>query len=168
MKKLVLSLLAMVSISQLATAQSNVTNDNAKNSALEQTQLFAIGVSVPDLVKATEWYTNVLGFKKVGEFDFTKQTGNHIVILSKNDYLFELIKAEKSIKSQIRNTPPEHYNVQGITQATISVKDINAVVSELSTKGVAIIGKIYENKEMRISYGWISDPFGNLIQLLQK
>ncbi len=164
MKNLILSLIAAVFLSQFVVAQTKI----ADSSALEQTQLFAIGISVPDLTKATEWYTNILGFKKVGEFDFTKQTGNHIVILSKNDYLFELIKAQKSKKSQIRNTPPKHYNVQGITQATIVVKDINAVVKELSSKGVTILGEIYENKEMHIYYCWIADPFGNLIQFLQK
>ncbi len=140
---------------------------DGRASSLGNISPFAVVMSVPELESTINWYQNVLGFEKIAEYDLTKEQGNHLVLLSKNNYMIELVKNQSSKPKEIAELPPHHYKVQGITQFTFKVPDVDLALQELKSKGVNATGEVQRNENLGVAYFWIQDLNNNLIQFIQ-
>lgn len=130
-------------------------------------RLFYVTISTPNLERAIEWYQDKLNYKVFIRKDFP-EFGTRIAVLEQFNFRLELLEQANSIPFQPpRNEPPDHTNVQGLSQFAILVDDLDQAIAELTAKGVETLWVKRVDEILRLSFQFIKDCDGNLIQLVE-
>ena len=125
----------------------------------------AVTLSVQNLEVMTQWYNEKLDFQIVKEKDYPA-FGTSLVFLALNHYQVELIKDAQSVAGHEKPKPPAHTRFQGITQFSFTTDDLKGLKAALRDRGVPITWA-FQNEELGLSFIFITDPEGNLIQFIQ-
>jgi catechol 2,3-dioxygenase-like lactoylglutathione lyase family enzyme len=96
------------------------------NEVIATVRDLGVSVAVRNLDETARWYWPYLGFEEVLEREFPEY-GTRIVFLEANGILMELIEDEKW-QAINRPDPPQHTTVQGVSQITFRVADIQTVI----------------------------------------
>ena len=119
-----------------------------------------LALRVKDMEKSVDFYTRVLGFKKV--FDFPNRvTGEPNIVyihIYKNIFL-ELFYGGVTKYEWSRD-------VIGFNHICLECKDIDAVVKQVEDAGWPIDTPLKKGGDLNMQ-AWISDPDGNRIELMQ-
>ena len=135
-------------------------------SELSQIRPYSITFSVANIKPTTDWYVQKLGFRKIQEKSYPNFKTS-IVFLEQNGFRIELIYDENAQQDVVvRPTPPAHTSVLGPSQCCFLTERLDALKRELEEKEVAIEWE-FENKELGVTFLFVRDPEGNLIQFLQ-
>ena len=127
---------------------------------------YAVTLSVADIDKLTTWYVDTLGFT-VAQRKQYPEFNTSLVFLEKNGFRVELIKDGNAVRGVQRADPPAHTAFHGVSQFAFQTTDIRALKQELLDHGVPITWE-FANDELGVSFIFIRDPEGNLIQFLQR
>ncbi len=138
-----------------------------------------IGVVVSDLEKSLDFYTEVIGLKKVGGFevneDFAKKSGltggipMEVVILKLEDKpeatQWKLMSFGKKASDHL---PRYVQDVIGMSYITINVTSLKPFLDRIDKHGVKLLGEtpvpLPSSGEMH--FVLVSDPDGTLIELI--
>lgn len=137
-----------------------------------------IGMSVPDIEAAQQFYCGVLGFIVAARYDFEpskrgdlvlrleKAAAKSVMLEAGNIYL-EIFEFVSPRPEQLRSERP--VNNLGFTHIAFEVDDIEAVYARLGAAGVQWHCPIQEYHDdddwFQNAYG--RDPFGNVIEVQQ-
>jgi methylmalonyl-CoA/ethylmalonyl-CoA epimerase len=136
------------------------------NSLLSSLRPYAVTLSIADLEALANWYVTKLGFAVVQRKSYP-EFNTAVVFLEKNGFRVELIKDGKAVTGVHRQDPPAHTAVHGISQFAFETADVAALKQELRERGVPITWE-FANDELGVSFLFIRDLEGNLIQFLQR
>ncbi|MBL8048963.1 MAG: VOC family protein [Chthonomonas sp.] len=126
-----------------------------------------IGLTVPDLEAAITWYCDRLGFGDVRRV--AVGTLEIVLISHPGGAIIELFGTPDA-----RRTEPEHCDVgaslpyEGWRHFALETADIEAAVAEARANGIEVISEITPVPPFGYRYVFFRDPFGNLIELVQK
>ena len=135
-----------------------------KMNKTKTTKLYSITISVSDIESMTNWYIDKIGFEKINPNPI-QIFNTKIQFLILNDFRIELIENPSSIKPN-KKSPPQHTEIQGITNFCLYTFDIVELREEIIKKEIKIIWES-QNKQLGMKMFLIEDPEGNLIQFLQ-
>ena len=166
--KLILLIILTIAYADLSQAQSEFSSTT-----------IGIGVVVSDLDKSLDFYTNVIGLKKVGGFDvnedFAKKSGltggipMKVVILKLEDKpeatQWKLMSFGKKTPAPL---PRYVQDVVGISYITINVTNLNPFLERINEHGVKLLGEtpVPLGSSGEMHFVLVSDPDGTLIELI--
>ncbi|WP_095407249.1 VOC family protein [Mongoliimonas terrestris] len=130
-------------------------------------QLFYVTISTPDIDRMIAWYTDVLGYQLFTRKDFP-EFNTRIAVMEQAGFRLELLQQGNAVPiSPGRHDPPDHTNIHGLSQFAVLVDDLDAALADLATKGVEPVWVKRVDTDLRLSFRFIRDCDGNLIQLVQ-
>ena len=124
-----------------------------------------VSLAVKDLEATSKWYQEHLGFNEALRRDFPDY-GTRIVFLENNGVRIELIEDEKW-NSIDRPNPPQHTTIQGISQITFRVDDLQEVVERVKSQPIEIAWDLIEVEDIGFKEFFIRDNEGNIVQFVE-
>jgi methylmalonyl-CoA/ethylmalonyl-CoA epimerase len=125
-----------------------------------------LGVSVPDLDAAIEWYREMLGFEPISDKYFA-QLPARIVFMQHGDFKLELFEVEgASPLPEERRTPNLDIRTHGNKHIAYGISDLNALMKSLKAKGADVAMDLFPMEGDLVAF--IRDNSGNLIELIQE
>ncbi len=136
-----------------------------------------IGVVVSDIEKSLDFYTNVIGMRKVGEFDVNEEFGNssgltggvpfHVNILkledSPNATQWKLMSFEKDAAHPLSKYIQDD---TGIQYVTINVTSLTPFLERIKKYHIKLLGDTPVPLDANRHFVLISDPDGTIIELI--
>ncbi|KJF45189.1 VOC family protein [Draconibacterium sediminis] len=165
MKKSLFSL-ALVLFTFFAMAQNNFSKS-----------AIGVGVVVEDLEKSIDFYTNVIGMVKTGEFSVSKEQCTELGLTDSYQLDVTILKLEDSEeasewKLMSLGTKAKHPKQKfmsddtGMQYITIMVKHLQPVLDRIEKQGIKVLsGKPSELGENRF-FLLVQDPDGTFIELI--
>lgn len=124
-----------------------------------------VSMSVPNLNATISWYQDILGFSLLFYQNFP-QYGTSLAILDINGTRLELIQDDSATYGILRNDPPKHTRVFGVSQFSFVVADIQSTMKTLSAKNIPT-EFFFKNDDLQLYFVFIRDLNGNLVQFIQ-
>jgi catechol 2,3-dioxygenase-like lactoylglutathione lyase family enzyme len=112
-----------------------------------------VGVSVPDLDKAVEYYTHTLGFPEA----YRQRT-------AAGDSQFVMVQLSKDTFIQL--WPATAQRPPGIEHFALQVESLSAVAAMLKQRGAAV-GDVTFNKTTKMDHASLTDPNGIRMELIE-
>lgn len=151
----------------LALALSTLAAPALAQTAPPPIKPFMVGISVADMDKMTAWYVDNLGFTVTKEVPMG-QGGGKVRFIEAGEQRIELIWAPGSGPRPKAAMPPAHTALHGVVQIAMEVPDLDAAKAFLASKGVKPGLDITPIPPLGIRIMFLSDPEGNLVELVQK
>lgn len=123
-----------------------------------------LGVSVPDIKAAIDWYRDMLGFEL--EFQaFIEIIPAEVAFIKHGKFRLELFEVEDAnALPDDRREPNLDVRTHGNKHICFAVDDVPGMVAELREKGVDVV---FEKVIQGTPMSFIRDNSGNLIELIQ-
>jgi lactoylglutathione lyase len=162
---LVGSLLACAAPTQVAPVAANVTQDRGVNPMNAEPRLAYVVLKVADLDRSLSFYTKAVGMQEIFRYDL----GNGVTevgvgfapaVDSASGQGLALVHESK------RTEPFEHGNA--FSRFALAVPDIRASFERLAAAGVEIARAPVAYPQYSATVGFVKDPDGYLIELLQR
>jgi lactoylglutathione lyase len=119
-----------------------------------------LALRVENMEKSVDFYTRVLGFRKVFELS-NKETGApFIVYIHINRNVFLELFYNGTVK------PEWSPQVIGFNHICFECDDINAVLQQVEAAGWPIVTPLKKGGDLNLQ-AWVADPDGNKIELMQ-
>lgn len=136
------------------------------NSCFPFIKALHMGVSVPNIEDAINWYQEMLGFTLVSD-KFMPQLPARIVFLEHGDFSVELFQVEGAAAlPEERRFPNLDIRTHGTKHIACAVKDLRKLMESLKAKQVDIALDIFTMEGDLVAF--IRDNSGNLIELIQR
>jgi catechol 2,3-dioxygenase-like lactoylglutathione lyase family enzyme len=116
-------------------------------------RICVVQINVPDMDRAIEFYTDVLGFSIASRASYP-----FAVVLEQDAFTFLLAKCERSATIDYPDVAQTLINIQ--------TADLVASIDEMKAKGVDLIHTEPQPCPPGL-YAAFRDPFGNVLELLQ-
>jgi lactoylglutathione lyase len=116
-------------------------------------RICVVQVNVPDMDRALDFYTDVLGFSVASRASYP-----FAVVLEQDTFTFLLAKCDRSAEIDYPNVAQTLINIE--------TSDLAATLHGLKAKGVDLIHDEPQPCPPGL-YAAIRDPFGNVLELLQ-
>lgn len=159
--------ISLVIILFVLAMQTTIAQEQKTKTALSKITPYSITFSVRNIEEMTNWYTDILDFKKVKEKKYP-EFNTYLIFLELNGYRVELIKDYDAV-ARIKNpkAPDKHTGEWGQSQFCFYTDNLDKLKEELVTKSISINWE-FENKDLGVKFFFIKDPEGNMIQFLQE
>lgn len=125
----------------------------------------SICLAVADLDRMAAWYQDQLGFTISEQMDFPDPRAR-VAYLDLDHIRIELIEAEHFVPMR-RPDPLLHAGIQGVSQISLYVDDLDEVLDWLVTRSIPLAMDPVTVAALRIRACFIRDPEGNLIEFVQ-
>ncbi|MCC6075100.1 VOC family protein [Pseudomonas sp. GCM10022188] len=123
-----------------------------------------VGVSVPDMDAAIDWYGRMLGFA-VEMRTFIEIIPAEVAFIRRGDFRIELFQVAGAAPLPAeRREPNLDVRTHGNKHLCLAVQDVSAAVQGLREKGADIV---FEKVVQGTPMAFIRDNAGNLIELIQ-
>lgn len=143
----------------------------AKNPASKLASLAGnhVAVRVPDFEVAVKWYVEKLDFRVVHQWPFADQKLAYMAPATDDNFTVELMAGgePKPIPKAVYTDLGDSLRLAGYHHFCLTVVDIEAAVEELRKRGVTIVTEQFYLEAINRKLAFISDPFGNLIELAE-
>lgn len=128
-----------------------------------------VAVRVPDFAAAVAWYTEKLDFRVVHEWPFADQQLAYLAPATDDNFTVELLAGGDPLPSPrpAYGDLGESLRLAGYHHFCLTVGDMDAVIEELRARGVTIVTEQFYLDAINRKLAFISDPFGNLIELAE-
>jgi methylmalonyl-CoA/ethylmalonyl-CoA epimerase len=124
-----------------------------------------ISLAVSNLESTAKWYKEQLGFEEVLRREFSEY-GTRIVFLEVNGVRIELIEDQKWHPID-RPNPPQHTTVQGVSQITFKVDNIEEVIERVKSRPITIAWDLVVVEDIGFKEFFIRDNEGNIVQFVE-
>lgn len=135
------------------------------NEVIATVRDLGVSLAVRNLDETARWYRHYLGFEEVLKREFPEY-GTRIVFLEANGIRIELIEDEKW-QAINRPDPPHHTTVQGVSQITFRVPDIQAVIDRVKRLPITIAWDLVVVPDIGFKEFFIRDNEGNIVQFVE-
>jgi catechol 2,3-dioxygenase-like lactoylglutathione lyase family enzyme len=137
----------------------------------------SIGVVVSDLEKSLDFYTNVIGMKKVGEFDIDEDLGKttgltaglpfHVDVLKLHDQPEATSWKLMSFGKKASHPMPQHIEDDtGVQYITINVKSLKPFLARIKQHNVELLGDTPVPLGPDRHFILVQDPDGTFVELI--
>jgi lactoylglutathione lyase len=117
-----------------------------------------VALDVSNIEASLEFYVGKLGFEEMYRVEFAKRLGIVNLRITDTQYL-ELFPVAA-------DAPAPAHNVGGLHHLCLAVEDIDAVIAEITARGVVLTRPRKLGMDGNVQ-AWIADPDGNRIELMQ-
>lgn len=124
-------------------------------------------ISIVNLDESINWYQNVLGFKVVQHLEYPNFSTRG-VFLESHGIEIELVESKGLIRSMRQDPPLRHLLIQGISQLSFRVRDLEDAAERLKRRSISIVFGPAESKELKLKAFFIRDNDGNLIEFVER
>ena len=176
MKKYRLHVLIAGSLLAGALMVATAAQENAETEFSRTT--IDLGVVVSDVEKAAKFYSDALGFVKVGEFDVPAQMAGDIGLTDHKPFnvqVFALGKEPTATRlkiMEVSGTGSKAVDNQyissslGFSYLTVLVSDLDKTMKRLEKNGIAPVKAPYQLGGANSHLILVKDPDGNIIELI--
>jgi len=137
----------------------------------------SVGVVVEDLDKALDFYLNVIGMVKTGEFGVDADKAKELGLSNGNSFDVKVLKLENSENAPEwklmsfgkKATHPKQSYVPddtGMQYVTIYVKSMKPILDRIKQHGVKTLGTTPAMLNETLQFVLVQDPDGNFIELI--
>jgi catechol 2,3-dioxygenase-like lactoylglutathione lyase family enzyme len=127
-----------------------------------------VGVNVRDLAAATAWYSEAFGLRTYFEFTLAGP-GLSAVVLENTEHgwRIELLARTGSAAGLRAANPLEAALTEGYGHFAVNVPELDPVYEALLAHGAGEVMKPGPSPQPGYRFAWVSDPEGNLIELIE-
>lgn len=137
----------------------------------------SVGVVVEDLDKAIDFYINVIGMVKTGEFSVDAAKAKELGLSNGNSFDVKVLKLENSENAaewklmsfgkKANHAKPAYVpDDTGVQYITIFVKSMKPVLDRIQKHGVKMLGKTPTMLDPNRQFVLVQDPDGTFIELI--
>ncbi len=137
----------------------------------------SVGNVVEDLEKSVDFYTNVIGMKKTGEFSVDVEKAKELGLTDKYQLDVTVLQLEESPQANVwkligLGTKPAHpkpkwlHDDTGMQYITINVKHLSPFIDRIKKYNVQILSKEGANLGKDKYFVLVQDPDGTFIELI--
>ena len=166
-KSIVLLAVVLVGVNSFAVQPPN---DFAKSA-------ISVGVVVEDLNKSLDFYLNVIGMIKTGEFGVDATKAKELGLSNGNSFDVKVLKLEDSENApewklmsfgKKATHPRQNYvpDDTGMQYVTIFVKSMKPLLERIQQHGVKTLGTTPAMLSETLQFVLVQDPDGNFIELI--
>lgn len=127
-----------------------------------------VGVNVRDLAAQTAWYRDAFGLKSVFEFHLDGPGLTGVVLAHPHGWRIELLAREGSTPGPRAPDPMTAALTEGYGHFAVTTPELDPVYAALVARGAGEVMDPGPSPEPGIRMAWVSDPEGNLIELIEK
>ena len=139
--------------------------------------LIGVGVVTKDITKSLDFYINVIGMTKVGEFDVDENFGKisgltdgiafHVDVLKLQDSPDANQWKLMSFKKEGSHPMPEYiHDDTGMQYITINVNSLDPVLKRIKENNVKLLGETPVPLGEKDHFVLVQDPDGTIIELI--
>ena len=139
--------------------------------------LIGVGVVTKDITKSLDFYINVIGMTKVGEFDVDENFGKisgltdgiafHVDVLKLQDNPEANQWKLMSFKKEGSHPMPEYiHDDTGMQYITINVNSLDPVLKRIKKNNVKLLGETPVPLGEKDHFVLVQDPDGTIIELI--
>ncbi|WP_427918002.1 VOC family protein [Streptomyces sp. cg40] len=132
------------------------------------TRLDHVGVNVRDLTAQTAWYQGAFGLKTVFEFHLEGPGLRGVVLEHPRGWRIELLARPGSAPGLRAPDPMTAVLTEGYGHFAVTTPELDPVHEELVARGAGEVMAPGPSPEPGVRMAWVSDPEGNLIELIEK
>jgi catechol 2,3-dioxygenase-like lactoylglutathione lyase family enzyme len=127
-----------------------------------------VGISVPDLEAAIDWYCKALDLTAAPEFAIPGTDLRGVMLLHESGYRIELLHRPGALPGLDADSPLEAAGTLGYGHICLCVDDVDAEFRRLIDAGATerMAPQPAPRPGARMSF--VADPYGNLIELLDR
>ena len=130
-------------------------------------RLHHTGISVPDLDRALDWYCGALGLTPGFRFEVPPLGLRGAFALGQGGSGLELLEQAGAVPGADKTDPPKANAIHGYNHACFQVEDLDALYARLIERGAAGVWPPRDSPEPGVRMAYVTDPDGNLIELIQ-
>lgn len=128
-----------------------------------------IGLSVGDLDAQRDWYVAAFGFTTAKSFEVPAAGLRGVFLVGPDDLAIELLEKQGSARSATMPTsPPEALLHRGWAHLCFRVDDVAGAFARLVDRGAGVVSAPAPSPEPGSTFAFVTDPEGNLIELLDR
>lgn len=136
---------------------------------LRITALDHVGINVSDLDGAMSWYQEAFGFEEVRPFSIDELGMRGSFLVAPGGVGLELIeRTGASGAGELADNPPDLALRLGLGHLCFRVDDVDAWHARLLELGAIDRFSPRDSPEPGVRMGWVADPYGNFIELLDR
>ncbi|MFF4255260.1 VOC family protein [Streptomyces sp. NPDC001663] len=132
------------------------------------TRLDHVGVNVRDLEALTGWYKVAFGLKPVFEFQLEGPGLSAVVLEHPHGWRIELLARPGSAPGLRAPDPLTAALTEGYGHFAVTTPELDPVYEALVAHGAGEVVPPGPSPEPGIRMAWVTDPEGNLIELIEK
>ncbi|MCL8017239.1 VOC family protein [Streptomyces sp. AS02] len=132
------------------------------------TRLDHIGVNVRDLAAQTDWYSGAFGMRTVFEFHLDGPGLTGVVLEHPHGWRVELLTRSGSTPGLRAPDPVAAVLTRGYGHFAVTTPELELLYATLVAHGAGEVMKPGDSPEPGVRMAWVSDPEGNLIELIEK
>lgn len=132
------------------------------------TRLDHVGVNVRDLAALTAWYTAAFGLRSVFEFRLDGPGLAGVVLEHPHGWRLELLARPGSAPGLRAPDPVTAALTEGYGHFAVTTPELDPVHAALLAHGAGEVVPPGPSPEPGVRMAWVSDPEGNLIELIEK
>lgn len=132
------------------------------------TRLDHVGVNVRDLPTLTAWYKDAFGLKTVFEFTLEGPGLSAVVLEHPHGWRIELLARTGSTPGLRAPDPLTAALTEGYGHFAVTTPELAPVYAALVAHGAGEAMPPGPSPEAGIRMAWVTDPEGNLIELIEK
>ena len=127
-----------------------------------------IAVRVPDYGASKKWYTEKLDFRVIHEWPFGELKLAYLAPANDDNFWVELLGDGNPSPAANYSDLNESLHPAGYHHFCIDVISVDETVAELRRRGVTIVGEAFNLPDINKRLAFLSDPWGNLIELSEQ
>ncbi|MBK3639115.1 VOC family protein [Streptomyces sp. MBT33] len=127
-----------------------------------------VGVNVRDLPALTAWYQKAFGLRPVFDFHLDAPGLTGVVLAHPHGWRVELLARPGSTPGLRAPDPLTAALTEGYGHFAVTTPELDPVYAALVAHGAGEVMKPGPSPEPGIRMAWVSDPEGNLIELIEK
>ncbi|PZR05597.1 MAG: VOC family protein [Flavobacterium psychrophilum] len=124
-----------------------------------------IGIRVPDYEAAIKWWTEKMDFRIVHEWPYGDEKLAYLAPANDNSFWVEVLAEGQQTTKKKYTDLGESLKEGGYHHICVHVKNVDKSLAELRRRGVTIIGEPFYLEAISRKLAFISDPWGNMIEL---
>ncbi|MFG2944148.1 VOC family protein [Streptomyces adustus] len=133
-----------------------------------RTRLDHVGVNVRDLAAQTDWYRDAFGLRTVFEFHLDGPGLRGVVLEHPHGWRVELLARAGSAAGLRAPDPLTAALTEGYGHFALNTPELDPVHAALVAHGAGEVMSPGPSPEPGVRMAWVSDPEGNLIELIEK
>lgn len=151
---------------KLLTQRATMTTQVQSLSELSFMRADHVEIRVPSFKETVQWYKEKLGFREQVSWTVKALPGLKIAYLELNGFRLEIIGDNFTSKRRVPSNFQEALNVEGYGHICFEVNNVDAVLAELSERGVAVFvpAATYPLGNTWRRVGFVLDNNGNVIE----
>ena len=125
-----------------------------------------VGLSVPDLEAAAEWYCEALELTAAKPFSVTGTNLRGVMLLHRTGYRIELLHRPSSVPGPMPDSALAAAGTRGFGHMCLSVDDVDTEFDRLIAAGATVRMPPSPSPRPGARVCFVADPYGNLIEII--